>query len=424
MIDIKKLRENPEYFKKGAERKGYRVDIDAVLELDEKRRALIQEIDGLRRGAKEIASVGKMVDAEAREKGSQLKEKIRIKEKELEVVSNNFNEKIFEIPNPPSDDVPDGKNDIDNKELRQVGDKPKFKFELQDHFEISQRLGIVDFEAGAKVSGSQFYFLKNEGALLELALVNYALEVLRGCGFNILFTPDVAREKFYLGTGYLPKGDEAQTYQIADSDLGLIATAEVTLAGYHSDEILNEQNLPLKYAGLSHCFRKEAGAYGKYSKGLYRVHQFTKVEMFCYTAPEDSPKIHQELLKIEEKIFQGLEIPYRVLEICAGDLGAQAVKKYDLEAWLPGRGGSTGSPQGDWGEVTSTSNTTDYQARNLNIKLRRKNGEVDFAHTLNGTAVATSRVMAAILENFQRADGKVALPKALHKYLPFKIIPG
>jgi len=357
MIDIKKLRESPEHFKKGAERKGYKVDIEVVLDLDEKRRALIQEIDSLRREANKIADIGKMVDAEAKEKGSQLKEKTRIKEKELEVVSNNFNEKFFEIPNPPADDVPDGKNDADNKELRQVGEKPKFKFEPQDHLEICQRLGIVDFEAGAKVSGSQFYFLKNEGALLELALVNYALEVLRGCGFNILFTPDAAREKFYLGTGYLPKGDEAQTYQIADSDLGLIATAEITLAGYHADEILNEQDLPLKYAGLSHCFRKEAGAYGKYSKGLYRVHQFTKVEMFCYTAPEDSPKIHQELLKAEEKIFQGLEIPYRVLEICAGDLGAQAVKKYDLEAWLPGRG--------DWGEVTSTSKSSGLSTSTL-----------------------------------------------------------
>ncbi len=415
MIDIKKLRENPEYYKKACERKGYKVDIGAILEVDEKRRGLVKEIDDIRREAKEIASIGKMVDSESREKGSKLKEKVRIKEKELAVIEDDFNKLFFEIPNPAFDDVQAGAGEKDNKELRVAGKKPEFDFKPKDHLELAETLDLVDFKAGAKVAGSQFYYLKNEGALLELALIHYALDILRANGFKILFTPDLAKERFYLGTGYLPKGAEAQIYQIAGTDLGLAATAEVTLAGYHADEVLKEENLPIKYAGLSHSFRQEAGAYGKYSKGLYRVHQFTKVEMFCFTKPEDSERIHQDLLKLEEKIFQGLEIPYRVLEICAGDLGSQAARKYDLEAWMPGRG--------DWGEITSTSNTTDYQARNLNIKYRKAAGETDFVHTLNGTAVATTRAIIAILENFQRADGKIDVPKVLQKYLHFKTIP-
>ncbi|MEK7500860.1 MAG: serine--tRNA ligase, partial [Patescibacteria group bacterium] len=326
-------------------------------------------------------------------------------------VETQFNEGFGLIPNPAFDEVPDG---IQPKELRVVGEKPKFDFEPKDHLELGERLDILDFEAGAKVAGSQFYYLKNEGALLELALINYAVNLLAAEGFKPLFTPDLAKARFYLGTGYMPRGDEAQIYEVKDENLGLIATAEVTLAGYHADEVLDEKLLPLKYAGLSHCFRREAGAYGKYSKGLYRVHQFTKVEMFCYTKPEDSLATHEELLKLEEKIFKGLGIPYRVIEIPAGDLGAQAAKKYDLEAWLPGRG--------DWGEITSASNTTDYQSRNLNIKYRKSSGETDFVHTLNGTAIAASRAIIAILENYQRADGSVAVPEVLQKWLTFKTI--
>ncbi len=415
MIDIKLLRDNPDSVKKAVQRKGYKIDVDAIIDLDKRRRKLLQEIESYRREAKGIASAGADVSEENKEKGGELKEKIKVKEKELKVIEDDFFAKFAEIPNPASEDVPEGTGEKENKELRIVGERRGFDFGPKDHFELAQMHNLVDFEAGAKVAGSQSFFLKNDAAMLELALVHYALDILKKEGFEIIFTPDLAKSKFYLGTGYLPKGGEAQIYQIEDSDLGLIATAEVALAGYHADEVLDEKDLPIKYAGLSHCFRREAGAYGKYSKGLYRVHQFTKVEMFCYAKPEESNKIHEEILSIEEKIFKGLEIPYRVVEMCAGDLGAQAAKKYDLEAWMPGRG--------DWGEVTSASNTTDYQSRNLNIKYRKAGGETEFAHTINGTALATPRAIIAILENYQRKDGTIEVPKALQKYLSFKVIP-
>jgi len=275
--------------------------------------------------------------------------------------------------------------------------------------ELGTSLGILDFETGAKVTGSQFYFLYGDGARLELALSMYALDKLSQKGFLPVITPDLAKSRYYLGTGYTPKGDEAQTYTINDEDLGLIATAEVTLAGKHADEVIPESRLPLKYVGYSHCFRQEAGAYGKYSKGLYRVHQFSKVEMFVYCKPEDSDKIHQELLAIEEEIYQELEIPYRVVEMCTGDLGAMAVRKYDVEAWMPGRN--------DYGEITSTSNCTDYQARNLNIKYKKKDGTNEYPHMLNGTAVVMSRVPISILENFQNEDGSINIPQVLQKWM-------
>lgn len=415
MIEIKLLRDNPEFVKKATQRKGYNVNIDEIIDLDKRRRSLMQEIEGYRRESKEIASAGANVSEENKEKGSSLKEKIKAKEKELKVIEEDFLAKFVEIPNPAFDDVLDGEGEKGNKELRIVGERRGFDFGPRDHLELAKINDLIDFEAGAKIAGSQFFYLKNEAAMLELALTHYALDILKKEGFDIIFTPDLAKSEFYLGTGYLPKGNEAQIYEIKDSDLGLIATAEIALAGYHAGEIIDEKNLPKKYAGLSHCFRREAGAYGKYSKGLYRVHQFTKVEMFCYTKPEESKDMHEKLLSIEEKIFEGLEIPYRVIEMCTGDLGAQAARKYDIEAWMPGKG--------DWGEVTSTSNTTDYQSRNLNIKFRKANGETEFVHTLNGTAIATSRAIVAILENYQRENGSIDVPKALQKYLSFKVIP-
>ncbi len=407
MIDIKLLRENPEKIKKAVAKKGYKLDADAILVLDETRRQLIQEIEELRKEGNEVASQGKDAD---RERGKDIKEKIKVKEGELKGVEEQFNERMMEIPNPPLDDVPEGKSEEDNKVIKEWGDIPEFDFKPKDHVELGEELDIIDFKTGAKIAGSQFYYLKNEGAMLELALINYSFNLLREKGYTILITPDLAHEKFYKGTGYMPKGDEAQTYEIEDSNLGLIATSEITLAAYHADEVLKGKDLPIKYVGLSHCFRKEAGAYGAYSKGLYRVHQFTKVEMFVFSNIEDSPKIHEELLSLEKEIFSGLDIPFRVVEMCTADLGAQAAKKYDLEAWMPGRD--------DWGEITSTSNTTDYQSRNLNIRYKDRK-EINFVHTLNGTAIATSRTIVAILENFQQEDGSIEIPKALHGYLPF-----
>jgi len=383
MIDIKKLREDPDYFKKStADKQRDPVLIDKVLKIDKEKRERLGKIETLRA---ERNKLGK----EGIKRGRQIKAELENLEKKLEEWDENLIELLWQVPNPALTMVPVGKNESENIEVRKWGEPRKSDFPIKDHLELGKALDILDFEAGAKTTGSQFYFLYNEGALLELSLVHFAMDLLCKEGFTPVITPDLAKSRCYLGTGYLPKGNEAQTYEIKDEDLGLIATAEVTLAGKHSDEVIPEEKLPLKYIGYSHCFRKEAGAYGKYSKGLYRVHQFTKVEMFIYCLPEESDKWHQHILAMEEKIYQALELPYRVVEICTGDLGAMAARKFDIEVWMPGRN--------EYGEVTSTSNCTDYQARNLNIRFKRKNGELDFVHMLNGTAIATSRTPLAIL---------------------------
>ena len=413
MLDIKFIRENPDKTREGLKKKGMDFDLDYLLSLDEKRRKKIQEVDEMR--ARQNALSGEIATARKSDRDKNIAESKELKIKlgdvefELKAIEEEFEELTGKFPNLPLDNVPVGAGERDNVAFREIGERPKFSFQPKDHFELGTTLGIIDFETGAKVSGSDFYYLKNAGVMLELALVQYALEFLSQKGFSPRITPDLARSKFYLGTGYLPRGSEAQTYMIEDSDLGLIATAEVTLAGIHADEILDNKQLPIYYAGYSHCFRRESGSYGKYSKGLYRVHQFTKVEMFVYCRPEDSPKIHEDLLGYEEKLWQGLGIPYRVVEMCAGDLGAQAARKFDLEAWMPGRK--------DWGEVTSTSNTTDYQARRLGIKYRDADGKIKFVHTLNGTAIAVSRAIIAILENYQQEDGSVEIPEVLQKYM-------
>jgi seryl-tRNA synthetase len=274
-------------------------------------------------------------------------------------------------------------------------------------------LKLVDFEAGSAVAGQKFYFLKNEAALLELALVQYAMSTLVKAGYTPVITPDVAKVDVLEGIGFMPRGPETQIYSLANTDLCLVATAEITLGGMHRDQILDEANLPIKYVGLSHCFRTEAGAPGRDTRGLYRVHQFTKVEMFAFCTPDQSEGIHLELLGLEEKIFQGLGLPYHVIDTCSGDLGGPAYRKYDLEAWMPGRGQG-----GEFGEVTSTSNCTDFQARRLNIRYKGpKHKGTRFVHTLNGTAVAVTRAILAILENYQNADGSVTIPEVLRPWI-------
>ncbi len=404
MIDVEVIRQEPDRVKEGISKKNADPGlVRKFLALDERWRGFVKNLDDLRAKQKQLSEKREISEAK------EVKEQIQALEAALREAEASREEVLLQIPNLPLPEVPQGKDESENVVLREVGERPQFDFEPKDHLELGRLLDIIDFETGAKVTGAGFYFLKNDGVLLELALIHYAFDFLSERGFNLWLTPDLAREKFYLGTGYLPQGPEAQTYEIKDSDLGLIATAEVTLAGIHADEIINESDLPKRYAGYSHCFREEAGGYGKYSKGLYRVHQFTKVEMFVYTKPEDSAKMHEELLKHEEEMWQGLGIPYRVVEMCAGDLGAQAARKFDLEAWLPGRG--------DWGEITSTSNTTDYQARRLNIRFKEKEGTLQFAHTLNGTAIATSRAIIAILENYQTKDGGVTIPEVLRPYV-------
>ncbi len=409
MLDIKLLREEPEKVKQGVADKG--VDpklIDVFLALDARWRAIKKELDDLK------AAHNKLSDKRNIPAAREIKVKLQAKEEEARHRESELDAILKQIPNMPLPDVPRGKGESENVVVREVGRKPEFGFVPKDHLELGTTLDILDFGSGAKVAGSGFYYLKNAGVLLELALVHYALDFLAENGFTLWLTPDVAREKFYLGTGYQPRGPEAQTYVIQDSNLGLIATGEVTLAGIHAGVAFDEDSLPKLYAGYSHCFRQEDGAYGKYSKGLYRVHQFTKVEMFVYCRPEDSPGMHEKILELEEKLWQSLGIPYRVLEMCTGDLGAQSARKFDLEAWMSGRG--------DWGEVTSASNTTDYQARRLDIRFRRQKGKWEFVHTLNGTALATSRAIVAILENYQTKEGKVKVPEVLRKYVGKEII--
>lgn len=413
MLDINFIRENTSLVKDGVSAKGFDSSlVDKVLELDERRRKLLMEIESLRakRNKQSLASRGPgKIAEEVRNEGKKIKEELKDKEPELTEIQAEYKELLFRIPNIPDKRVPKGKSEKENVEVRRWGDPPKFDFKPKDHLELGKNLGILSFETGAKVTGSQFYFLYGDGARLELALTQYVFDKLSRNGFTPVITPDLAKSRYYLGTGYAPKGNEAQTYTIEGEDLGLIATAEVTLAGSHADEVISEEKLPLKYIGYSHCFRQEGGSYGKYSKGMYRVHQFTKTEMFIYCKPEESEKFLEQILQMEEEIYQELGIPYRVLEMCTGDLGAMATRKYDIEAWMPGRG--------DYGEVTSTSNCTDYQARNLNIRFRRNTGEIEYVHMLNGSAVATSRTPIAILENFQEEDGSVRIPDVLQKWM-------
>ena len=404
MLDINYIRENTDEVKRKVAAKNFDPKIvDDVLHLYDKWTEKLQVYEKHRQERNEAA---KNKDIE---KGKKIKTELQKLEPELKEAEEKYIESLSQIPNLPAEDVPLGKSDKDNVEIRKWGKIQEFDFEAKDHLEIGTKLGIIDFETGAKVSGSQFYYLYGDGARLELALINYAFEKLSEKGFTPVMTPDLAKSRYYLGTGYNPKGNEAQTYTIEGEDLGLIATSEVTLAGKNADEVFTEDQLPLKYIGYSHCFRQEAGAYGKYSKGLYRVHQFTKAEMFIYCLPQESEKFHKLLLEIEEEIYKDLEIPYRVLEMCTADLGAMAARKYDVEAWMPGRK--------DYGEVTSASNVTDYQARNLNIRYKKNDGEKGFVHMLNGTAVATSRTIIAILENYQNEDGSVNVPKVLQKWM-------
>jgi seryl-tRNA synthetase len=414
VLDLKYIRENAEAVEENSGNRGVQVDVGLVVELADRRSALIQESNELKRRQNEMAkSIGRERDEEARarliEESRVMKERLPSKENELHEVEERLREEQLKIPNMTHPDSPIGKDDTENVEIRRWGEIPNFPFEPKDHVELGEHLGIIDFDAGAKTTGSKFYFLRGDAVLLELGLIRYALDIIMERGYRPTITPDLARDRMLVGTGFIPRGPETQIYSVEDSDLSLIATAEITLAGQHGDDIIEESDLPLRYAGLSHCFRTEAGSHGRASRGLYRVHQFTKVEMFAFTTPEQSEEMHNEMVGIEERIFQGLGLPYRVVDICTGDLGGAAYRKYDLEAWMPGRD--------DFGEVTSTSNTTDYQARRLAIRYRKDGGRPQLLHTLNGTALAISRALISLLEVCQQQDGSVMLPEALVPYI-------
>ncbi|MGF7109050.1 serine--tRNA ligase [Treponema pedis] len=422
MLDYKFIKENLDAVKRNIANRHMTADADKAVELYDKRTRLVTSLQNLQKDRNENSlSMKQKLSAEERQRlidtGKDIKEKIAQTEAELTEAEKALHEAVSKIPNMAHPEAPVGKEDTDNLEVkRSKAAMPSFNFEPKDHVQLGADLDLIDFEAGTKVSGVKFYYLKNEAVFLEQALTMYGLSVLRKHGFIPFITPDVAKEEILYGIGFNPRGEESNVYTIEDEGTCLVATAEITLGGYHADEIIKKEKLPLKYCGISHCFRREAGAAGQFSKGLYRVHQFSKLEMFVYCTPEESDKIHEELRLIEEEIFENLGIPFRVVDTCTGDLGAPAYRKWDLEAWMPGRNG------GEWGEVTSTSNCTDYQARRLNIRYKDDDGKNKFLHTLNGTAIAMSRAMIAILENYQQADGSIKIPEVLIPYCGFNEI--
>ena len=418
MLDYKFIKDNLEAVKENIKNRNMTADPDLVVTLFDKRTALVTEKQNLQQKRNENAAAMKgKLDAETRTKliaeGKAIKEEISKVDSELEEYEKQLDEAARKIPNMCHPQVPIGKLDTENLEVKKVGTPRKFNFPPKDHVQLGEELDLIDFDRGTKVSGPKFYYLKNEAVFLEQALIMYALNILRKHNFTPFITPDVAREEVLKGIGFNPRGNESNVYSLEDEGTCLVATAEITLGGYHSNEIIPKDKLPLFYAGLSHCFRREAGAAGQFSKGLYRVHQFDKVEMFVYSTPEQSDEIHEKLRLIEEEIFTGLGLPFRVVDTCTGDLGAPAYRKWDLEAWMPGRNG------GEYGEVTSTSNCTDYQARRLNVKFKDEDGKNKYVHMLNGTAIAVGRAMLAIIENYQNADGSVTIPEVLVPFCGF-----
>jgi seryl-tRNA synthetase len=418
MLDLRFILDNLETVVENTRQRKVTVNFDTLKELAAQRSSLIQEVEELRRRQNEIAALlgGKMESAQRQAlvtEGKELKPKAAALEADLRQVENDLHEDLGKVPNLTHPDAPIGDGDKDNRELRRVGQIPQFSFAPKDHVVLGEELDLIDFNGGSKVAGQNFYFLRGDAVLLDFALCQYALRILIEDGFVPYITPDVARPEILEGIGYMPRGEETQIYSLAGQDLCLIATAEITLGGLYSDTIIPQSRLPAKLAGVSHCFRTEAGAYGRASRGLYRVHQFNKVEMFVYCTPDDSDRQLEHMVALEEKIFSGLGIPYRVVDCCTGDLGGPAYRKFDLEAWMPGRGNG-----GEWGEVTSASNCTDYQARRLNIRYRPEGGgKPRLVHTLNGTAVATSRAIIALLENYQQEDGSVVIPEPLRSYM-------
>jgi len=416
MLDIKFIRENVDLIKNNSSNRLSSVDIEALLGLDKEIRETEAEIENLRaerNRASKIKPTPEIID-QMKEVG----EKIKILEKKIAPKEAKFQTLLMQVPNLTHPDVKISTDEDDNPVLEVVKEPISFDFEPKDHVQLAKDLELIDFERATKVTGAKFYYLKNELALLELALVQYAFKIAVDQGFTPFITPDLAKREILEKVGFNPRGESTQIYNIENSDLSLIATAEITMGGYHKDESIKESDLPKKYVALSHCFRTEAGSYSKFSKGIFRVHQFTKVEMFQFVRPEDSEQAHAEILEVEKKIFSGLQLPYRVIDHCTADLGAPSYRTFDLEVWLPGKPNKENGA-GDWAEVTSTSNCQDYQARGLNIKIERPDGQKEYLHMLNGTAVASTRALIAILENYQKADGSIEVPEVLQQYTGF-----
>ena len=417
-LDLKEIRADPEGVRSTLARRGAAEQVDELLDVDERRRELNTRIDAIRAEQNKLSSeieeaarAGKVNEpefAELREKSSALKSDLKELEPQLGELDRRRDELLISLPNLPEPEVPDGETDEDNVTLREVGERPDFDFEPVDHLDLGQRHGWIEMEAAANTSGSRFAYLLGDLVLLELALVRFALELLRGEGFTPAIPPVLVREKALFGTGFFP-GEREMIYEIPRDELFLVGTSEVSLASLHADQIMEASDLPKRYAGFSTCFRREAGAAGRDTRGIFRVHQFDKVEMFSFVEPGVSREEHERLLAIQERIISALEIPYRVVDVAIGELGAQAARKFDCEAWIPS--------QERYREVTSCSNTTDYQARRLSSRYRPAQGEApEPVHTLNGTAVAVGRSLIALLENGQREDGSVEIPAILHGF--------
>jgi len=408
MLDIKFIRQNSEKVKEGARKKGVKVDIGKLLALDEKRRQILQELEQ-KRAEQNKGSKGGPKSTEEIEVLKKIKTEVKVLEEEIGYVQKEFDELILQVPQIPDASVPEGKSDADNKEVRVWGKIPKFDFETKDYIELMECLDLVDSKRGAKVSGFRGYFLKNEAVLLSQALWNFALEKLVKKGFAPLVAPAIARGFNFVGTGWLPQGKD-EIYKVGEDEF-LIGTSEVSVMGYHSGEVLREKDLPKKYVAFSPCFRSEAGSYGKDTKGILRVHEFYKIEqvVICKNDHEESVKWHEEIIKNSEELIQTLKLPYRVVVNCAGDLGLGQVKKYDIETWLPS--------QEKYRETHSASYFHDFQTRRLNVRYKDIHGKIQFAHSLNNTVIATPRILANIMENYQTKKGTVKIPKALRKYM-------
>lgn len=413
MLDIKYIREHPEEVKRGAQRKGVDIDIDHLLAVDSHRRTILNEVEALR--AKKNSASAKIAQLTGDDKQNAIIEmkETAAREKEhsgtLKELEEEFQALMLRVPMPPADDIPDG-GENDYAVLRTWGEPRKFDFEPLDHVELAERLDLLDLARGAKVSGSRFYYLRNEGALLHWAVCRYAIDQLTAKGFTPMTVPVLVKREAMVGTGYFPGGEE-QSYKIPEDEMYLVGTAEVSLCAFHADEILEEEELPKRYAGYSSCFRREAGTYGKDTRGIYRIHQFDKVEqvVICQNDVQKSIDFQEKLQQNAEDIVQALGLPYRVIVGAAGDIGQGQVKKYDIETWMPSREG--------YGETHSCSRFYDFQARRLNLRYRTKDGEIKFCHTLNNTAIASPRILIPILENYQQADGSVVVPEVLRPYM-------
>ena len=419
MLDIKFIRNNPDKVKEACRKKQVKIDIEKLLDVDKKRREVLQAIEEISAKKNEASDKIAKSKLDSEKKGIILKMKELDKrndrlDKSLKILTKELDDLLFQIPNIPFDDVPVGKDDAGNVVMKEVSQKPKFDFKFNDYLTLAENLDLIDIKRAAKVVGSRFNYLKNEAVQIEFALIGFVFENLIKEGFIPVLPPVMLKEEMARGTGYFESADIKEAYFIPEDNLYLVGTSEQSLVAMHSEEVLEEKDLPKRYLGFSTCFRREAGAYGKDTKGILRVHQFDKIEMVSFCHPEKSKEEHEFLLSLEEKLMQLLKIPYQVVKICTGELGRPAAAKYDIEAWIPS--------ENRYRETHSTSNCTDFQARRLNIRYRSKDGKNYFAHTLNNTAVASPRILIAILENYQQKDGSIVIPEVLKEFVGKDVI--